>query len=288
MNTPEWLDIIVRSGILVFALFLLTKWLGKKQLSQLSFFEYVTGITIGSIAAEVSVGLDKDFIHGLYSMLIWAAIPIFAGILSIKSKKARDFIEGQETVVIQDGKIHEENLTKQKYTVEELMHLLRKKNAFQVSDVEFAVLEANGELSVLLKKEKQPVTPEDLNLEVAPVKVPQTVILEGKIMDAGLAGCGLTREWLDAELEKQGISLDNVYVGQVDAYGQFTADLYDDQIQLPQPQEKALLFSALKKSQSDLESFALSTDHKDAKEMYRKHSKKLAELVQKTEKYLIH
>ncbi|GIN21288.1 hypothetical protein J1TS3_24220 [Siminovitchia fordii] len=287
MDIPEWLNIILRSVILVFVLFLLTKWLGKKQLSQLSFFEYIAGITIGSIAAEISTGLETNFLHGLYSMLVWTAIPFFAGLLAIKSKKARDFIEGKETVVIKDGKIQEENLTKQKYTVEELLHLLRKKNAFQVSDVEFAVLEANGDLNVLLKKEKQPVTPQDLKLETAPVKVPETVILEGQVMDSALASCGLTREWLDAELQKLGIALDNVFIGQVDAYGQFTADLYDDKIQLPKPQEKPLLLSALKKCQADFESFSLATENEEAKQMYHQHSKKLADMIKKTEYLLV-
>lgn len=287
MDIPEWLNIVLRSIILVFALFLLTKWLGKKQLSQLSFFEYVAGITIGSIAAEISTGLETNFFHGLYSMLVWAAIPFLAGLLGIKSKKARDFIEGQETVVIQNGKILEENLTKQKYSVEELLHLLRKKNAFQVSDVEFAVLEANGDLNVLLKKEKQPITPQDLKLDIAPEKVPETVILEGKIIDSGLASCGLTREWLDVELQKQGIALDNVFVGQVDSFGQFTADLYDDKIQLPKPQDKPLLLSSLKKCQADMESFALATENEEAKQIYIKHSQKLADIIQKSEYLLV-
>lgn len=287
MDFPQWLNIIVRSTLLVIVLFLLTKWLGKKQLSQLSFFEYITGITIGSIAAEISTGLEKSFFHGVYSMLVWTAIPFFAGLLAIKSKKARNFIEGQQTVVIKDGKIQEENLTKQKYSVEELLHLLRKKNAFQVSDVEFAVLEANGDLNVLLKKEKQPLTPQDLNLDIAPVKVPETVILEGKIMDGGLSGCGLTREWLDVELQKQGIVLDNVFVGQVDSYGQLTVDLYDDKIMLPEPQEKLLLLSSLKKCQADLESYALETENEKAKLMYNNHSEKLAEIIRKLEYLLI-
>ncbi len=287
MDIPQWLNIIIRSVLLVLVLFLLTKWLGKKQLSQLSFFEYIAGITIGSIAAEISTGLETNFFHGLYSMLVWTAIPFFAGLLAIKSKKARDFIEGRETVVIKNGKIQEENLTKQKYTVDELLHLLRKKNAFQVSDVEFAVLEANGDLNVLLKKEKQPVTPHDLNLETAPVKVPETVILEGKIMDSGLAACGLTREWLDVELQRLGIVLDNVYIGQVDSYGQLTVDLYDDKIKVPNPQEKPMLLSALKKCQADLESFALATENESAKQMYKEHSKKLADIIKKSEYLLV-
>jgi uncharacterized membrane protein YcaP (DUF421 family) len=286
LDIPGWLNIILRSLFLVFFLFLLTKWLGKKQLSQLSFFEYVAGITMGSIAAELSTGLERNFLQGLYGMAVWAAIPFFAGILAIKSKKARNFIEGQEVIVVKDGKILEENLTKEKYTVEELLHLLRKKNAFNVADVEFAVLEANGDLNVMLKKEKQPLTPKDLQMDTAPEKVPATVILEGKIIDSGLAARGLTREWLDVELKKLNVALDNVYIGQIDSYGQLVVDIYDDKINIPQLQERPMLLSALKKCHADLETYALSTDNNDAKKMYEKNAKKLQEIIRKSERLL--
>lgn len=282
MDIPEWLNIIIRSSILVIILFLLTKWLGKKQLSQLSFFEYVAGITIGSVAAEVSTGLDRNFLHGLYSMLVWAAIPFFAGIIALKSQKARNFIEGMSTVVIKNGKIQEENLTKEKYSVDELMQLLRKKDVFQLADVEFAVLEADGNLNILLKKEKQPLTPADLQMEVAPEKVPQTVIIEGKVKDAALAASGLSRAWLHLQLEKLNVALDNVYVGQVDSYGELTVDIYDDKIQIPEPQERPQLLSALKKCQADFESYALATDSKDAKAMYQKNAEKLDNIISKS------
>ena len=287
MDMPEWLNIIVRSSILVIILFLLTKWLGKKQLSHLSFFEYVAGITIGSIAAEISTGLERNFFHGISSLLVWTAIPFFAGLLAIKSKKARNFIEGKSTVVIKDGKIQEENLTKEQYSVDELLQLLRKKDAFQVADVEFAMLEANGELSVLLKKEKQPITPSDLQMDVAPAKVPHTVILEGEIMDSALAASGFTRSWIDVELQKLNVALDNVYVGQVDTFGQLTVDIYDDKINVPEPQVKPLLLSALKKCQADLETYALETDSEEAKQMYAKNAQRMEQIINQAEHLLI-
>lgn len=286
MEIPEWLNIILRSVFLVIFLFLLTKWLGKKQLSQLSFFEYVAGITMGSIAAELSTGLEQNMLPGIYSLLVWTGIPFLAGLLALKSKRIRNFIEGQEIVVIKDGKIQEDNLAKEKYTVEELLHLLRKKNAFNIADVEFAVLEANGDLNVMLKKEKQPVTPKDLQMNVAPEKVPETVILEGKIMDSGLTASGLTREWLDVELKKLNVALDNVYIGQVDPFGQLVVDIYDDKIQIPQPQDRPMLLSALKKCCADLEKFALATDDEKARKMYDQNAKKLKEMIRKSEHLL--
>lgn len=288
MDLPSWLLVIIRSAILVIVLFLLMKWLGKKQLSHVSFFEYIVGITIGSIAAEMSTGLEANFAHGMFSLLVWTAIPFIAGLISLKSKKARALIEGTSTIVIQEGKIQEDNLTKEKYTVDELMQLLRGKNAFRVADVEFAVLEADGELNVLLKKENQPLTPKDMHLDVAPEKVPQMVIQEGKIMDKALAFSGHTRIWLQKELEKLNVALDNVYIGQVDSYGVLSVDIYDDKINIPTASPRKQLLNSLRKCQADMEAYALQTDAKDAKAMYLANADILTHIINKSQHLLVH
>jgi uncharacterized membrane protein YcaP (DUF421 family) len=277
----DWLDIVVRSLVFVVVLFLITKWLGKKQLSELSFFEYVTGISIGSIGAEVAMGLERNIMHGIIGIIIFAAIPFLAGLLSLKSKTFRDFIEGRATVFIKDGKIMEDNLKKEKYTTDELLELLRKRDVFKVADVEFALLEPTGDLSVMLKKENQPLTPKDVNLTVTSVKEPQTVIMDGEILDEPLSTIGRSRSWLKTELEKQGVTIENVFLGQVDSYGQLTIDLFDDKPQVPSPQERPLILSTMKKCQANLELFALGTEAQEAKHMYSKNSKKLQEAIDK-------
>lgn len=276
---PEWLDIAVRSALFVIVLFFITKWLGKKQISELSFFEYVTGISIGSIGAEVAMGLERNIFHGIVGIVIFAAIPFFAGFISLKSKSFRNFIEGKATVFIKGGKIMENNLKKERYTSDELLELLRQKNVFQVADVEFAVLEATGDLSVMLKKENQPLTAKDLNLTVPSVKEPQTVIMDGVILDEPLATIGRSRNWLHTELDKLGVTVENVYLGQVNSYGELTVDLFDDKLQVASPKERPLLLSTLKKCQADLELFALGTESKEAKQMYRLNSEKLQEAI---------
>lgn len=278
---PEWLEVVIRSLLFVVVLFLITKWLGKKQLSELSFFEYVVGITIGSIGAEVITGLERNIFNGIIGIVVFSAIPFLADMLSLKSKTFRDFIEGRATVFIKDGKIMEENLKKEKYTTDELLELLRKRDIFRVADVEFALLEPTGDLSVMLKKENQPLTPKDVNLTVASVKEPQTVIMDGKILDEPLSTIGRNRNWLKTELEKQGVTIENVFLGQIDSYGQLTIDLFDDKIQVSSPQEKTLILSTMKKCQADLELFALGTEVKEAKQMYSKNSKKLQEAINK-------
>jgi uncharacterized membrane protein YcaP (DUF421 family) len=278
---PEWLDIVVRSLVFLVALFFITKLLGKKQLSQLSFFEYVSGITIGSIGAEVAMGLEKSIMHGLLGLVIFAGVPFLAGLLSLKSKTFRDFMEGKGVVFIKNGKIMEDNLKQERYTTDELLELLRQKDVFQVADVEFAVLEASGELSVLLKKENQPLTAKDLGVKVAPIKETQTVIMDGKILDEPLSTINQSRNWLNTELDKLGVTIENVFLGQVDSYGQLTVDLFDDKLEVPPPQEKPLLLATMKKCQADLELFAFGTEAKEAKDMYGKNSEKLQEAIDK-------
>ncbi|MCP3763946.1 DUF421 domain-containing protein [Domibacillus sp. A3M-37] len=260
---------------------MVTKILGKKQLSQLSFFEYVAGISIGSIGAEVVTGLERNIMHGILGIVVFAGVPFLAGFLSLKSKKFRDFMEGKGTVFIKNGKIMEDNLKKERYTTDELLELLRQKDVFQVADVEFAVLEASGDFSVLLKKENQPLTAKDLGVKVAPIKEPQTVIMDGKILDEPLSTINVSRGWLTTELDKLGVSIDNVFLGQVNSYGQLTVDLFDDKLEVPPPQEMPLILATMKKCQADLELFAFGTENKEAKEMYSKNSEKLQRALDK-------
>src|SRR5690606_38998165 len=120
------------------------------------------------------------------------------------------------TVLIKDGKVLEDNLKKERLTSDELMGKLRGQQVFRMSDVEFALMEPSGAINVLLKKEQMPITPSHLGIKVAPEQEPQTVIMDGNIMDEPLATMGLSRQWLNTELEKIGVTLANVYLGQVD------------------------------------------------------------------------
>ncbi|MDQ0880833.1 DUF421 domain-containing protein [Peribacillus sp. V2I11] len=276
---PDWIEILLRSLFFLIVLFVITKVLGKKQLSQLSFFEYVTGITIGNVGAELATKVEGNIIHGVLSILVFAIAPFIAGSISLKSKTFRDLVEGKASVFIKDGKVMEDNLKKEKYTIDELLGLLRKKDVFDISEVEFALLEANGDFSVMLKKQNQPITAKDLNLPVAAVKEPQTIIMDGGILDEPLSTIGLNRNWLHTELDKLGVILENVFLAQANSNGELTVDLFDDKLKVPSPQEKPLMLATLKKCQADLELFALGTESKEAKEMFSKNSEKLQKAI---------
>jgi uncharacterized membrane protein YcaP (DUF421 family) len=282
----EWTHIVISSVLFVVTLFAITKIGGKKQLSELSFFEYVSGITIGSIAGEVIMGLDGNLFHGVLAIVIFGSFTYLHDLLGIKSKKFRDLVEGKATVIIKDGKVMEENLKKEKYTIDELNSLLRQKNVFKTADVEFAVLEPKGDLSVLLKKELLPLTANDVNLPVAPEKETYTVIMDGNVLNDQIALAGKNSGWLDIELANLGVTLDNVFLGQVDSYGKLSIDTYDDQIQVPSPQPRKLLLAMLNKCQADLELFALATESSSTKEMYNKNAKKLQEAINKVKPFL--
>lgn len=283
---PGWIDIIIRSFIFMIILFITTKMLGKKQISELSFLEYVSGITIGSIAGEAITGLEDSMVNGAIGIFFFGGLTFLVDALSLKSKSFRDFVEGKGAVIIKDGKILEENLKKEKYTIDELSALLRQKNIFRTADVEFAVLEPRGNLSVLLKKDNQPLTPKDLHLKTANEKEPQTVIMDGSILDEALRASGKNRGWLETELEKMNLSLPNVFMGQINSYGELTVDIYDDKIKVPSPQQRPLLLATLKKCQADMMSFSLQTQSQEAKTMFQKNGEKLEETIKKLSPYL--
>ncbi|WP_243292465.1 DUF421 domain-containing protein [Bacillus sp. FJAT-47783] len=283
---PEWVEVIIRSISLIVGLFIIAKLLGKKQLSKLSFFEYIVGITIGDIAGTLSMDAELNLANGIISILVWASIPIIISFISLKSPTFQQFIEGKPTVFIKNGKIMEDNLKKEKYPVTNLLEQLRKKDIFHVADVEFATLESTGDLSVLLKKEKQPVTIGDIEKYPISIKEPQNVILDGKIYDEALATLGLGRGWLKENLDKLGVAVENVFLGQVDSYGQLTVDLYDDKINVPAPSEKQLLLASLKKVEADFELYALQTEQKNAKQMYIENQGRLNDLIHRLTPYL--
>lgn len=282
----DTVKIMIQAFVALIVLFIFARIGGKKQIAQLTFFEYIVGITIGDIAAFVSTDLEVNLVHGYASLLVWAVIPLAVEYLTLKSKILRDLVEGRSTVLIKNGKVMEDNLTKVRYSSDELLEQLRLKNAFKVADVEFAVLENNGQLSVLLKKDAQPATVKDLQLNLPPEKESQTVIMDGKMLFEPLSTLGFNKKWLMTELEKIGVTLENVYLGQVDSNGQLFVDLYDDKIKVPEPAETKLLLATLKKCQADLELYALESKSEEAKNLYSASALEMDQMLVKIDPYL--
>lgn len=279
--------VMLRNIVLFFLTLFIVRIIGKSSLSKVTPFKFVSYMVIAIIASLISLGLLPNITFGFLALAVWSLFPIALDYLAMKSKWVHDFINGRETVVIKDGKVMEESLKDLRYTGEELLRELRTKNAFSLADVEFAVMEVTGEVNVLLKPDKKPITAHDLNQKVAPASEPQTVILDGTILDEPLSTIGLNREWLKVQLSNAGVSMDNVFIGQVDSSGDLFTDLFDDSIQVPQPQVKELLYATISKVQADLLSFSLETNNPEAKEMYSEDAKKIKKVMDKLEPYLL-
>lgn len=265
---PEWTEIAVRSFSIIIGLFIITKLLGKKQLSKLSFFEYIVGITVGDIAGTLSMDSELDVTNGITSILIWSLFPLVISQISLRYKGFRDLIDGHATVFVENGKILERNLRKEKYSIDEFMEQLRKKDVFNIDNIEFATLESNGDFSVLLKKECQPVTYGDLFSNVPQVKEPQTVIMDGIILDEPLAKLGLNRGWLKAQLEKQGVIVESIFLAQVNSQGNVSFDLYDDKMKPKKMKEKELVLLTLEKGITDFQYLEKITSSAERKAMF--------------------
>lgn len=282
-----WIQILLRSVSLFFLTLLFVRLMGKRSIARMTPFGFVSYTAIAVIAALICTNVIANIAFGFLAMGIWVLFPILLDYLSIKSKRIHDWVYGKETVLVKHGKIMEESLLEVRLTGEELLKELRTKNAFNLADVEFAVMETTGELTVMLKSDKKPVTSRDLGRKVAPQAESQTVILDGNVLNEPLFSLGLNKEWLRIQLENTGVSLDNVFIGQVDSSGDLYLDLYDDSVELPQPKVKEMVYANLEKVHAGLMGYSLETQNKAARAMYEQDSQKLKELIEKLEPYLL-
>lgn len=284
---PAWAEMLLRSILIFVIAWFLVRFTGKRNITDITPFQFISFLVIGVITALIAAGIINNLVFGVITLAIWVLLPIFLEYTSMKSKIIHDLVYGKETVLISHGKVLEQNLNKVRITGDELLRSLRTKNVFNVSDVEFALMENTGDINVLLKSDKRPLVPKDFGRKISPGTESQTVILDGNIIHDALTRIGLNQDWLETELSKAGVALDNVFMGQVDTFEELYLDLFDDTIQLPQPKVRDLLYANLEKCQADLMSFVLETNNKEAKEMYLKNTRKLKEIREKLEPYLI-
>lgn len=218
----------IRGTASFFTLLILTRLMGKKQLSQLTFFDYVIGITIGSIAASFTTDLQVEAAVHFAGLVTWALWEVVLGVITIHNRRARKLIDGEPTVVVHNGRILEGNLERMNYTIDDLRMQLRQKDVFRIADVEFALLEPDGSLSVLKKPQHRNVSPEDLGLQVTSRGVAVELITDGHVVDANLRQLHLSRKWLEDQIRQRGLRLDQVYYAEVDATGELYVDVRDD------------------------------------------------------------
>lgn len=223
-------EMLLRTTITFAVLLFLARILGKEQLSQLTFFNYITGITIGSIAGEMVAHDDTHFLNSITSLIWWSILTIVVSYISMKSNKVKALVDDKPTIVIKNGKILEKELKKSRLPVSDLTMLLRLQGVFSVKDVHFAVLETNGELSIFKKVAQQPATKQDVKAQITiPEYMPTTIIDDGEIVIKNLQGLNLTEEWVMKQLKKHGVnSPQQVFYAEVESDGSVYMDLRDD------------------------------------------------------------
>jgi len=220
-----------------FLLILMTRLIGKKFLAQMTFFDFVTGIIIGTIGGAY-VTTETKGVYVLLSPVILTILVVLTGFLGLKSVPARKLIEGEPLVMIQNGKIYEKNMQKIRYNLDDLMMQLREKGIFDLGEVEFAILETHGQLSILKKSQYLPATPRDLGINTKYKGVSSEIIRDGRIVEQNLKQNNLNHEWLYNELISRNIkNIREVFLATLSTDGNLFVDLKKDNLSYVQEVE---------------------------------------------------
>ena len=199
----EIINVVIITIASIVSLFVIAKIIGHKQMSQLDFFDYISGITIGSIAAEMILEVEKPW-KPMLAMIIYGLVTFGLAKVTSRFSRARKYINGTPTILMDNGKIYRENLKKAKLDLSEFMVMCRQLGYFNLEDIQTAVFEYNGRLSVLPVSNKRPVNPEDMNLKIPIEHIGTEVIMDGRVLSGNLKRLGFEEKWLQKQLEKQG------------------------------------------------------------------------------------
>ena len=227
----EILYIIVLSLSSLVALFLLSKIMGYRQIGQMCMFDYINGITIGSIAAEMATSLENNPLQPLTAMIVYALGVTLLSYLSNKSIRLRRFIVGKPVILLNNGEIYERNLKKAKIDINEFLTQCRVSGYFDISKLQTAVLEPDGRISFLPLSTDRPLTPGDMNMEPTQDTIVANIIIDGHIMEKNLHHTGKNDIWLHQQLKAQGAdSVADVLLATVDMQNQLTVYLKNEDV----------------------------------------------------------
>lgn len=197
------MKVILTSFLSVATLFIITKIMGHRQVAQLDFFDYITGITIGSVAAELATELEAPW-KPLIAMIVYGAVSIGLNVFTNKIPRVRKYINGSPTILMNNGKLYKENMKKVKLDLDEFLMMCREQGYFDLSSIQTVIFECNGKLAILPSSASRPATPADLKLNPAPDSISTEVIMDGRVMDENLKRMGLDTNWLNKQLKAQG------------------------------------------------------------------------------------
>ena len=225
-------ELIFRLVIAFATLIILTRLIGRKEISQMTFFNFVSAISIGTLGASLAIDSTISITNGLLALVAWSVFTIFMSYLDIKSPKFRVAVEGEPIILIKKGQIMEDELRKVRLDIDALNSLLRKKNVFSVTDVDYAIFETDGSLSIMKKEAKQTLTKSDIHIDQTNVSIfpiPTSVISDGEIKQDNLKMLNLDRQWLEQQLKLSGVdSISDVFYAEVQKDGTLYIDCRND------------------------------------------------------------
>ena len=195
--------VILTALLSVVALFIITKIMGHKQVAQLDFFDYVSGITIGSIGAELATELEAPY-KPLIALAIYGLTSLTLNLIAHKMPRTRKYINGTPTILMNNGKLYRKNFSKAKLDLSEFMLLCREQGYFDLDEIQIAIFEPNGKLSILQKAANRPVTPEDMKITAKATHIGVEVIMDGRVIGDNVSRAGKNEQWLKAQLKIQG------------------------------------------------------------------------------------
>ena len=221
MEFHEFIRDTWQTSLIFASLLLFTRILGKTQVGQLTFYEYISGITIGSLAANIAAADPDKVWNHYYDLVLFVALTYAVSVVTIKSRPLRKLIDGSPSIVIENGLIIEETMQRLRYDIDELNSHLRQKGILDPSEVQYAILETTGDLSVIKKSDYQPVTRQDFHLQQPDPIFPVEIIMDGIVIEHNLRKKNLSRQWLEQKLETSGItSPSEVTYAIIDSKGQ--------------------------------------------------------------------
>ena len=209
--------VLIFASVSFVVLFIFSKMLGKKQIAQLDFVDYVIGISLGSIAAEMAFDIEKPWYNFVIAMAVFFVLDMIISFFSRKAPFMKRLLKGKPVVLIYDGKLDYENLKKSKLDVNDLLAMCREKGYFDVKQIAYALFETSGELSVMPIGEERPAVTKDLPIEIQRASLPNYLVVDGKVSYSGLNEIGKDMDWLLKELRlKDEEELDNILLAEYD------------------------------------------------------------------------
>jgi uncharacterized membrane protein YcaP (DUF421 family) len=209
-------EILLRSVISFVGLVFWARIIGKKLISHLTFFDFVAGVTFGSIGGNLIFNPNVSLFVGVIGLTMFSILVLVSDYISLKSFIGRKILDSEPQVIIKEGQILLENMKRVRLTIDELLMLLRKKDAFYIDEIEFAFMETDGTLSIMKKTNNMSITRTDMNIKSQSRGIPQACIIDGKIIEENLQNVQKDSKWMKKFLKDKNIQLEHILLAQID------------------------------------------------------------------------